>query len=1151
MKNKILSVLAISFVLCTCLLALTACGHTHDFSILKADQDGHWYECTCGEKSVIETHNGGTATCTELAVCSVCGESYGELKEHNHTTLKNNETAHWYECVCGDIDGIEAHKGGTATCTELAKCSVCDESYGELKEHNYAMLKNNETEHWYGCVCGEKSNVENHKDGTATCTELAVCSVCNEGYGELKEHNYAWLKNNETEHWHECVCGDKKNIQNHIPSAEATETTDQKCTVCNYIITPALGHLHILHLTKVNAKLQSCTKEGNIEYYTCDCGKWFTNNTATTEITDKTSVVIEKDEHNHATLKNNETQHWYECICGDKSSVENHKGGTATCTELAVCSVCNESYGELKEHNYATLKNNETEHWYECVCGDKSNIENHKGGTATCTELAVCSVCNAEYGTFKEHNYNTLKHSETQHWNECVCGAKDRIENHNGGTATCTELAKCSVCDESYGELKEHNHTTLKNNETAHWYECVCGAKDSIENHKGGSATCTELAVCSVCNESYGELKEHNYATLKNNETEHWYECICGDIDGIEAHKGGSATCTELAVCSVCNAEYGTFKEHNYDTLKHSETQHWNECVCGAKDSIENHNGGSATCTELAVCSVCNVEYGGYAPHPHESQWTYNETHHWHESTCDCEAKVDFEQHTPDDSGWCRVCEQAVSPTKGIYYEVSAEGTFAEVVAYTGTSTKINIASTYKGLPVTSIYSNVFRGTAITTVVIPNSITSIGSSAFYGCSNLTSVVIGDSVTSIGDYAFTHCTSLTSVVIGDSVTSIGDYAFYNCTSLTSITIPDSVTSIGDWAFYKCTSLTSITIPDGVTSIGSSAFEDCISLTSITIPDSVTSIGDWAFYKCASLASVVIGDSVTSIGDYAFENCSSLTSVTCPAFAISHISKNKLQTVVITSGDAIGSSAFDGCFNLTSVVIGDSVTSIGYYAFYNCTSLTSITIPDSVTSIGSSAFSNCPITKATIPTVAIYHIRNSNLKEVLITSGENIPVYAFYNCTSLTSITIPDSVTHIGDWAFAGCSSLTSVVIGDSVTSISEYAFYVCCNLTSITIPDSVTSIGDSAFRDCSKLTSVVIGDRVTSIGDYAFYACFDLTSVVIGDSVTSIGVEAFHGCIDLTSIKYRGTQAQWSAINKGDYWDSYTGSYTITYNYTDN
>ena len=997
MKNKILSVLAISFVLCTCLLALTACGHTHDFSILKADQDGHWYECTCGEKSVIETHNGGTATCTELAVCSVCGESYGELKEHNHTTLKNNETAHWYECVCGDIDGIEAHKGGTATCTELAKCSVCDESYGELKEHNYAMLKNNETEHWYGCVCGEKSNVENHKDGTATCTELAVCSVCNEGYGELKEHNYAWLKNNETEHWHECVCGDKKNIQNHIPSAEATETTDQKCTVCNYIITPALGHLHILHLTKVNAKLQSCTKEGNIEYYTCDCGKWFTNNTATTEITDKTSVVIEKDEHNHATLKNNETQHWYECICGDKSSVENHKGGTATCTELAVCSVCNESYGELKEHNYATLKNNETEHWYECVCGDKSNIENHKGGTATCTELAVCSVCNAEYGTFKEHNYNTLKHSETQHWNECVCGAKDRIENHNGGTATCTELAKCSVCDESYGELKEHNHTTLKNNETAHWYECVCGAKDSIENHKGGSATCTELAVCSVCNESYGELKEHNYATLKNNETEHWYECICGDIDGIEAHKGGSATCTELAVCSVCNAEYGTFKEHNYDTLKHSETQHWNECVCGAKDSIENHNGGSATCTELAVCSVCNVEYGGYAPHPHESQWTYNETHHWHESTCDCEAKVDFEQHTPDDSGWCRVCEQAVSPTKGIYYEVSAEGTFAEVVAYTGTSTKINIASTYKGLPVTSIYSNVFRGTAITTVVIPNSITSIGSSAFYGCSNLTSVVIGDSVTSIGDYAFTHCTSLTSVVIGDSVTSIGDYAF--------------------------------------------------------------------------------------------ENCSSLTSVTCPAFAISHISKNKLQTVVITSGDAIGSSAFDGCFNLTSVVIGDSVTSIGYYAFYNC--------------------------------------------------------------TSLTSITIPDSVTHIGDWAFAGCSSLTSVVIGDSVTSISEYAFYVCCNLTSITIPDSVTSIGDSAFRDCSKLTSVVIGDRVTSIGDYAFYACFDLTSVVIGDSVTSIGVEAFHGCIDLTSIKYRGTQAQWSAINKGDYWDSYTGSYTITYNYTDN
>ena len=158
---------------------------------------------------------------------------------------------------------------------------------------------------------------------------------------------------------------------------------------------------------------------------------------------------------------------------------------------------------------------------------------------------------------------------------------------------------------------------------------------------------------------------------------------------------------------------------------------------------------------------------------------------------------------------------------------------------------------------VTSIGSSAFSGcSGLTSVTIPNSVTFIGSSAFYGCSGLTSVTIPNSVTSIGDGAFKSCSGLTSMTIGNSVTSIGSRAFSNCSGLTSVTIPNSVTSIADYAFYECRGLTSVTIGNSVTSIGSSAFRSCSGLTSVTIPNSVTSIGNYAFWNCSGLTSVTV-------------------------------------------------------------------------------------------------------------------------------------------------------------------------------------------------------------------------------------------------------------------------------------------------------
>ena len=374
-------------------------------------------------------------------------------------------------------------------------------------------------------------------------------------------------------------------------------------------------------------------------------------------------------------------------------------------------------------------------------------------------------------------------------------------------------------------------------------------------------------------------------------------------------------------------------------------------------------------------------------------------------------------------------------------------------------------------------------------------IKTIGNYAFFWCSSLTSINIPDSVTSIGEYAFSGCSSLTSINIPDSVTSIGKSAFSSCSSLTSITIPNSVTSIGDEAFWSCSSLTSITIPDGVTSIGDDAFRDCSSLTSITIPDGVTSIGEGAFVGCSSLESIVVGNNNSKY--YSQGNC---------------LMEKDTNTLIL------------GCKNS---IIPDGVTSIGKYAFYGCSSLTSITIPDSVTSIGK---------------------------------------YAFYECSSLTSITIGNGVTSIGDDAFGGCSNLESIVVGnnnskyysqgncliekdtntlilgcknsiisDSVTSIGEYAFWGC-SLTSINIPDSVTSIGYNAFRKCRSLTSVTISNSVEIIDGCTFYECNSLTNVTIGNSVTSISWDAFYGCVSLTSITFEGSVAEWNAIDKDSDWN---------------
>ena len=467
----------------------------------------------------------------------------------------------------------------------------------------------------------------------------------------------------------------------------------------------------------------------------------------------------------------------------------------------------------------------------------------------------------------------------------------------------------------------------------------------------------------------------------------------------------------------------------------------------------------------------------------------------------------------------------AVKKIDGIYYELNTADKTASVT-YEGLSSGGNGSSE----PFSDYTGHVIIPTTITSGGYTYSVTSIGRSAFYGCSGLTSVTIPSSVKSIGNRAFYKCSGLTSVTIPSSVTSIRDYAFACCSGLASVTIPSSVTSIGEAVFACCSGLTSVAIPSSVTSIGIGAFYGCSGLTSVTIPSSVAHIGDDAFAGCSGLTSVTIPSSVTSIGRSAFGGCSGLRSVTIPS-SVTSIGNSVfsgcsgLTSVAIPSSVTnIEDGAFSGCSGLTSVTIPSFVKFIGAYAFYGCSGLKSVTIPSSVTSIKDGAFEGCSGLRFVIIPSSVEHIGDdafsgcSGLRSVVIPSSVKIIGNSvFSGCSGLTSVTILSFVKFIGDYAFAGCSGLTSVTIPSSVTSIGRSAFGGCSGLRSVTIPSSVTSIGNSVFSGCSGLTSVTIPSSVTSIGNSVFSGCSGLTSVTIPSSVEHIGDDAFSDCSGLTSV----------------------------------
>lgn len=437
-------------------------------------------------------------------------------------------------------------------------------------------------------------------------------------------------------------------------------------------------------------------------------------------------------------------------------------------------------------------------------------------------------------------------------------------------------------------------------------------------------------------------------------------------------------------------------------------------------------------------------------------------------------------------------------------------------------------------------------------VILPEKLEEIPTSFVEGCSALTTLVIPNTVTKIGKNAFKE-SGLTQITLPENLTTIEASAFYK-TKLETITIPKNVTKIPTDCFYQCENLTRAMFPNTLTTIDARAFRGCSNLTNIDIPTSLETIGVGAFGDCKNLKltnQFRFPDSMKEIGEAAFENCSQLGInqlifpgnmenaniggfINCDVTHV--IVEEGAKTVTLTSNKYIKSITLPKTVNkligylieakeLESFVIDEDapLTELGVLTFYKCTKLKSFICPKSVTKIGGMAFSECTA------------LETVKLPEGITSIGDR----AFEYCSSMVNLNIPKGVKTIGTKAFLRCSSWRGEVDLPQITVLPQQVFYDCRNLKRLTFATGITSIGEEALAHCGGLGALTFDEGLTSIGQKAFYwssitelhlpeslkslsywmcyNCENLQKVTLPNSLTEIAEGAFKSCKQLTEI----------------------------------
>lgn len=392
---------------------------------------------------------------------------------------------------------------------------------------------------------------------------------------------------------------------------------------------------------------------------------------------------------------------------------------------------------------------------------------------------------------------------------------------------------------------------------------------------------------------------------------------------------------------------------------------------------------------------------------------------------------------------------------------------------------------------------------------------------------VTSVTIPKTITSLGRMLFEGCRSLKEVHIEASVTTLEKQTFRNCAALRRVTLPEGLKVIQETAFEYCVSLEHITLPQSLQYLHNGAFGHCYALREIELPAEVKKLGKWLFQDCQSLTRAVLPEGLTELPDDLFRACERLREVTIP---------RKVRVIC--------SSAFEGCWALTEIDLPPRVRELEYGVFRNCTGLERITLPENLGVISSFVFSNCKKLKSirlprTMTRIGANAFENCvSLRTVeMPNSLRDLHIGAFENCAALRSITLPQSLKEIDSTVFKNCTALEEVTLPPFIQRIGNYAFYNCAALRHVDIPITLASIGPSAFQGCTALTSMDLPEIIQHIGGRAFEGCTALKTVIIRANATKFGdvtdlrnrfildtADVFDSCKDLTIHAKAGSSA---------------------------
>ena len=685
----------------------------------------------------------------------------------------------------------------------------------------------------------------------------------------------------------------------------------------------------------------------------------------------------------------------------------------------------------------------------------------HKpNGAPTCLGPSYCELCFMELESASGHEPGT-EATCTEPQTCLYCGYElEAAWGHDPGhEATCTEAQFCKRCNEELEPAIGHSYnseitdpTCTEGGYTA--YICHCGDSYTANmtpargHQPGANATCTEASYCAYC----GELMQPENGHMP----------------------GAEATCTTPQFCLICYAEVSPATGHDYQTsvtpptcTESGYTTH--TCHCGEtyNDNPEAPTGhspsGKTLCTDTSFCTVCREELEPATEHT-VTEWIVDR---------ELTESVSGIRH-----GICAVCNEPVQIeyeySQDLFYEENENGSYT---VYRGSCTDslLIIPAVHNGRTVTEIGASAFYNrTEITTVIIPDTVTVIGTDAFLYCSSLERVDLSANLKEIRASAFGG-TSLREITIPNGVTVIGDSAFNSCEALQSVTIPDSVSTLGSTSFAHCTGLSFVIIGNGISKLEWATFSNCTNLTEVTIGSKVTEIGESAFAYCTSLTAISIPSNVQTIGPSAFTEC------------------NLLRMLELHEGlHTIDEFAFGYCPGLQLLVIPDSVRYIRKNAFFSCTGLISVTVGKNVSSIGYDAFNHSP-----------------KLLEVINRSA--LPIVAGKTSN--------------------GCIAYNAKYVHNAESKIINEHGYLFCYYDS-----SYKLVGYAGEEVSIVLPEHCQGESYSSIAQHAFHGRTDITSVYIPTNITYIDEFAFSGCTDLSTITFGGTVEQWSAVGTDFYWN---------------